>query len=771
MNREMQDHLEDTVGRDLPKDSPRAFGIESLLRNVLSYLTGTPRKSVVLLGRSGVGKTALVHELATVPKLRVRRVSAQDIMEGTSYLGEWETKVRKLVNQASATKGILVYVPRLDELMHAGKCSKSDRNVLAALAPHIEDGSIVLLGETTPEAFRAGIGGDASLSSLFKVVKLEPASLRTSSAIVRRVAVDEGVRMPPSLCDRLVNLSDLYGANTVQPGKAVHVLREALRLASGQGALTLRDILEALSRKSGIPIDLLDDDIPIDVGDVRRFFESRVMGQGKATCAVTDLVVRVKAGVTEPARPLGVFFFAGPSGVGKTELAKAIANFMFGDASRLVRLDMSEYQGFDAVDRMIGGVGRAGRLTSAILEKPFSVVLLDEIEKAHGGVFDLFLQVFDAGRLTDGQGRTVDFGHTIFILTSNAGGTIRIQDQVPIGFATKGKADTCLESELWEELEKTFRREFLNRLDEIISFEPLGRDVVEKIAQQEVQAFLNRPGIRQRNLDVRVQSDVVSFVAREGYSRILGARALKRTVEKVLHPVTIAIAEKRIRKGGGITASVQEGRVVIAVDSDRTPEVEPESVPDQCAIEPKRQNPDNSEDPRSDGNGSAYCWKIRFVLETDEGGRKRRWYQPALYVIDSDTRGVPRYRFVRPLGPECDDAETAADIGSTKTNVRRDDRARNGGIALRVSDVLSPSEASSWRLGHAKYAIFNAKSSARDRWKVAVGKLTKRRGRDLWVVHRYLGTFSRKQTTEINTVEFPVRRVSKLPRKEGKVIQ
>jgi ATP-dependent Clp protease ATP-binding subunit ClpC len=283
--------------------------------------------------------------------------------------------------------------------------------------------------------------------------------------------------------------------------------------------------------------------------------------------AVLDLVTLIKAGVTDPGKPFAVFLFVGPTGVGKTELARALAEFIFGDASRLKRFDMSEFANMDGFTRLIGGRRENGLLTDAVRQHPFSVVLLDEIEKGHPNVFDLCLQIFDAGRLTDGRGRTVDFRRTIVILTSNIGATA---GSTPLGFVNSAERSVLEvdKDRTFRELSRFFRPEFLNRLDRIIQFRPLSLQVAEQIARREVDLVLHRSGIRRRHLVVDIDPEVVSLLVREGYSPHFGARPLKRTVERLLLlPLARAISSGSLRGRTVLRLTERQGRVEAIVSA------------------------------------------------------------------------------------------------------------------------------------------------------------------------------------------------------------
>lgn len=548
----------------------RGFRLERAVETLAARLSSPKPRSVALIGRSGTGKTTLVHELVRFlarPEngaWRVVRMSPTDFMAGTRYVGDWETKVAELIEAVRRPRRVLLYIPNLSDLAAMGRWSKSDANVATALAPYLEDRSLVILGESTLDEFERGLGSDLTLRRLFDRVLVEEPTVEETRGILMEVRGSDEALLADSVLVSLQEMGEAFLGHLARPGSSVPLLRAVLAAAHERGRpVTRRDVLETLSVSTGIPADLLDDATPLDPATMASFFQGRILGQDEAVAAVADTVTLIKAGLNDPQKPFAVLLFVGPTGVGKTELARALAEYIFGDPARLQRFDMSEFAGPDGFVRLIGGRGENGLLTDAVTQRPFSVVLLDEIEKSHLNVFDLLLQLFDAGRLTDGRGRTVDFRRTIVILTSNVGAE---STSAPLGFGRQADRASADGDRTFKELSRFFRPEFLNRIDRIVEFKALTLETAEKIARRELELVLQRSGIRRRGLAVTLSPEVNALLVREGYSRQFGARPIKRTVERLaLLPLARALAAGGAEPGSLVHLHLRDDAVSVSV--------------------------------------------------------------------------------------------------------------------------------------------------------------------------------------------------------------
>jgi len=529
--------------------------LERDVETVVSALVRTPPRSVVLVGEHGVGKTAVVRAVAARLAERgwtVFEAGHAELVAGMPYLGQLEARMRELVDRLRGRR-VLWYVPGAHALAMAGRHRFGPLSALDFLLPLVERGEVVLLGESRPGAWERVVQSKPRVATAFDVVRVEPLDEPAAEALVDRWAGaaggGSGVATGPARRAALELATQFLGDRAL-PGSVLEMLRlsrERIRAAGGGRPIETDDLIRTLAMLTGLPPSILDGREGLDLAGLRDLFERRVLGQGEAIDALVDRVAMIKAGTTDPTRPLGVFLFAGPTGTGKTEIAKTLAEFLFGSPDRMIRLDMSEFQTPETLAKIVGAEGEAGEaLVDRIRKQPFAVVLLDEFEKANPRVWDLFLQVFDDGRLSDHQGVAVDFRQAIIILTSNLGAVI--PSGTALGFSDEtGRfhATTVL-----REVERSFRKEFLNRIDRVVVFRPLTRDTMRDILAKELAEAFRRRGLRHRAWAVEWDEGAIEFLLERGFTADLGARPLKRAVERwVLAPLSTTIVEHRVPEG------------------------------------------------------------------------------------------------------------------------------------------------------------------------------------------------------------------------------
>lgn len=548
------------VGRCLdwqyPDELDRAVLREREVNELSRLLELSDRRPVLLCGPRMAGKTAIVHECVyrrVAERKAVHRqwyntwlVSPQRLISGMSYVGQWEGRLLAILKHAKKRDHVL-YFDDLVGLFLAGVTSQSTLSAAQVLKPYLERRDVRVLGEITPEGLRVLQERDRGFADFFHVIPVrpptDPHTLRILVDQQRRLEGKHAIAFGLDVLPAVIDLQRRYDRTAAFPGKAAAVLtRLAVRATAareetppnehdqylGHPLVTRADVLADFAARSGLSLDFLDPKQRLDRDDVRDKLQEFVIGQTEAVEALADVVSVAKARLNDPDRPLAAFLFLGPTGVGKTECAKAIARTLFGEADRLLRFDLNEFNQPGSAARLVGTFTQPeGLLTSAIRRQPFAVVLLDEIEKADPEVFDLLLQLLGEGRLTDSLGRTADFTSAIVIMTSNLG--VR-EAEGNLGFVPEADRSHAYA----RAAEKFFRPEFFNRLDRVIPFRKLARDEMAKIARRLVNDVLAREGFSQRKCVLNVAPDALDRVIRAGYDPALGARAMKRAVEREL---------------------------------------------------------------------------------------------------------------------------------------------------------------------------------------------------------------------------------------------
>jgi len=568
---------------------------------LMQLLCGARKQSVVLVGPSGCGKTALIHQwvhdlLAAddFPSHRnpdrvfhVWAVSGRRLIAGMSHVGEWENQCMELLHETRGKK-VALYVDDLAQFGKIGRSRESDRCLADLFHGPLSRGELVLVGECTPEQLRALEDDAPTFAAALGRVHVPPATSTETFRIllheVRQIEQQGAKPFSPHALRTALELGGSLFPNRAMPGKALEVLRQLAReeYPDELEEVGPQEVVQLLAKKTGLPEILLRPDEPLVASDLAATLGRQVIGQPRAIAAACDLILRIKTGLVDPRRPFGVFLFTGPTGTGKTELAKCIAEYLYGDASRLLRFDMSEFSGYDGPARLIGDRWQPeGLLTQRVQEQPFSVVLFDEIEKAHPSILNLLLQLFDEGRLTSASGATASFTHAVIIMTSNLGA----RPTAPAGF---GDQTERIVRDIAQAVREFFPPELFNRIDQIVPFSPLGHEVAVEVARKEMNRLFNRRGLADRNVFVYVTSAVAERVAREAFAQKDGARSLKRYIE---HRIGAVLADHVAR---GTQAAMQVVRIFEASDALQI-DVEPllEASPADCtwALEPLMDQP------------------------------------------------------------------------------------------------------------------------------------------------------------------------------------
>ncbi|ASS89784.1 ATP-dependent Clp protease ATP-binding subunit [Bacillaceae bacterium ZC4] len=640
----------DSLARDLTAVA-REGGLDPVIgrskeiQRVIEVLSRRTKNNPVLIGEPGVGKTAIAEGLAQqivnneVPEiLRDKRVMTLDmgtVVAGTKYRGEFEDRLKKVMDEIRQAGNIILFIDELHTLIGAGG-AEGAIDASNILKPALARGELQCIGATTLDEYRKYIEKDAALERRFQPIQVDEPSIEESIQILRglrdRYEAHHRVSISDEAIEAAVKLSDRYISDRFLPDKAIDLIDEAgskVRLRSfatppnlkeleqkleevrkekeaavqsqefekaaslrdteqrlreeleetkkswkekqGQenSEVTVEDIAMVVSSWTGIPVVKLAQTESERLLNLEEILHSRVIGQEEAVTAVAKAVRRARAGLKDPKRPIGSFIFLGPTGVGKTELARALAEAMFGDEDAMIRIDMSEYMEKHSTSRLVGsppgyvGYEEGGQLTEKVRRKPYSVVLLDEIEKAHPDVFNILLQVLEDGRLTDSKGRTVDFRNTILIMTSNVGAS-ELKRNKYVGFNVQDENENYkdMKNKVMDELKKAFRPEFLNRIDEIIVFHSLEKKHLKEIVSLMADQLTKR--LKEQDIELELTDRAKEKLAEEGFDLEYGARPLRRAIQKYVEDrLSEELLKGTISQGQKVVLDVQNNEFVV----------------------------------------------------------------------------------------------------------------------------------------------------------------------------------------------------------------
>ena len=587
--RRMETRILDQYSRDLTERAMNGLidpvvGRSSEIRRAIQILSRRSKNNPVLIGEPGVGKTAVAEGLALAvsrgeapPNLGGKRIVSLDIpamLAGTKYRGDFEDRVKSVLRDVRRAGDVILFVDELHTIVGAGS-AEGAIDAANILKPALGRGEVQIIGATTPEEYRRYIEKDAALERRFQPVQVAEPDKALALQMLRslRPALEKHhrVQFSDASMEAACALSVRYINDRYLPDKAIDLLDEAGAAVRVQGGcrVTEADVAEVLSDWTGIPVTGLNESESERLMNLEERLKERIIGQDEAVAAVARAVRRGRVGLKDPARPIGSFLFCGPTGVGKTELCRALSDAVFGDGGAIIRLDMSEYMEKHSVSRLIGsppgyvGYEDGGQLTEKVRRRPWSVVLFDEIEKAHEDVWSILLQIMDDGHLTDSAGRRVDFSNTVVVMTSNVGAKVITDRRLPLGFSdADAGGDTAMRMQVREELRQTFRPEFLNRVDEIIVFRRLDEDdmlaITRKLLREVEQRFSSL------GLCLSVPEETARQLAALGQHEQSGARPLRRSIRReIVDRAARMLLDGSIRAGDTLKAICRGGEIAL----------------------------------------------------------------------------------------------------------------------------------------------------------------------------------------------------------------
>ena len=559
----------DKYGRDLTKQAELGqldpiVGRENEIERVVQILSRRKKNNPILIGEPGVGKSAIIEGLALRIKsenagaLQGKRIVTLDLasmVAGTTYRGQFEERMKQVITELRDHPEIILFIDEIHTIIGAGNASGS-LDAANILKPALARGEVQCVGATTTAEYAKSIEKDGALERRFQKVTVRPTTAEETLGILRQLSAHYAdyhhVTYSDEVLKKCVELSERYITDRAFPDKAIDVMDEVgARCRATQNeqgktqayAITNDDVAGVVSMMSGVPVQRVATQESERLRSLADTLKHRVIGQDKAVETVVRAIQRSRLGLRDPKRPIGTFFFLGQTGVGKTYLAQCLAEEMFGSKDAIIRFDMSEYMEKHTVSLLVGAPPgyvaheEGGKLTEAVRRRPYSIILFDEIEKAHPDIFNVLLQVLDEGRLTDRQGHMVDFRNTIIVLTSNVG-TRQVQEfGTGIGFSAGEMDQHRVSATLLKALQKQFPPEFVNRIDNVVTFEPLSRESIGQIVRIEVGHLQQR--MKTQHHQLSVSAELIDQLIDKSFDTKNGARPVKRAVQTYLEdPLT-----------------------------------------------------------------------------------------------------------------------------------------------------------------------------------------------------------------------------------------
>ena len=562
-------------------------GRENEIQRVIQILGRRRKNNPMLVGDPGVGKSAIVEGIAIKivngdipPVLANKRLISLDlgsIVAGTKYRGDFEKRLKSIINETAANPDVILFIDEFHTIVGAGGASGS-LDAANMLKPALARGEIQCIGATTMEEFRKIVEKDGALDRRFQKITVERKDIAHTVSILEKLKTNyekhHNVTYSHEAIEACVRMSERYITDRCLPDKAIDVMDETgsmvrLKNLRKTACVSAEDVAAMISKMTGLPSGQVAESEGARLMKMGNNLRSRIIGQDEAIDKVVRAIQRGRAGIKDPGKPIGTFIFFGQTGVGKTQLAKAIAEYLFDSEENMIRLDMSEYMEKFNVSRLIGappgyvGFEEGGQLSERVRRKPYCVVLLDEIEKAHPDVFNLLLQVMDEGRLTDSNGRTVSFKNTILIMTSNVGSRELDEYGSGVGFSTSVKnVEGNRKHVLEKAVKKAFPPEFINRVDEQVFFRHLDKEDIARIIDIELKGLKSR--VKEAGFEISISPSAKRFVADAGYDPSFGARPLKRAIRKYIEdPVSECIISHRMFGGKGT------GKLKVGLSKDK----------------------------------------------------------------------------------------------------------------------------------------------------------------------------------------------------------